>query len=205
MAQSQGAQKGPGLAQGAAEDELREGTPLLGHVGGEPVVLVRSGGTFSAVGASCTHYGGPLAEGIVTGGTIRCPWHHACFELATGRAVRAPAFAPIACYRVDVSGGRVRIGERKPEPTPRTAKGGPSAIVVVGAGAAGYAAAHTLRAEGFAGRITLLGAEATGPVDRPNLSKEYLAGKAPEEWIPLGLPDDVDLRTGTRVAEIDVR
>ncbi len=205
MAQAQGEAKGLDLAQGIAESELREGTPLLGHAGGEPVVLVRSGGRLFAVGASCTHYGGPLAEGIVTGGTIRCPWHHACFDLATGRAVRAPAFAPVACYRVDVSGGRVRVADRLPEPAPGAVAGGPSSLVVVGAGAAGYAAAHTLRAEGFRGRVTLLGAEATGPVDRPNLSKDYLAGKAPEEWIPLALPEDVELRTGARVTAIDAR
>lgn len=204
MAHEQGEAQGPDFREGIPVGDVSEGVSLLGHVGGEPVVLARSGGEFFAVGATCTHYGGPLAEGIVTNGSIRCPWHHACFHLRTGEAARAPAFAPVASYRVEVSGGRVRVGERLPEAPARSAPaGGPSSVVIVGAGAAAYAAAHTLRREGFAGQVTLIGAEETGPVDRPNLSKEYLAGKAPEEWIPLALPEGVEMRTGTRVTEID--
>jgi NADPH-dependent 2,4-dienoyl-CoA reductase/sulfur reductase-like enzyme/nitrite reductase/ring-hydroxylating ferredoxin subunit len=202
MAQDERKTTGPDLAEGVAADEVREGAPLLGHVGEDAVMLVRSGGRLFAVGATCTHYSGPLAEGLVTGGTVRCPWHHACFDLATGEAVRAPAFGSIPCYRVESSGGRVRVGERAPEPPARRATG-PGSVVVVGTGAAGYAAADTFHREGFTGRVTLLAAEDGGPVDRPNLSKEYLAGKAPEEWIPLSLPEGVELRSGTRVAEID--
>ena len=119
--------------------------------------------------------------------TIRCPWHHACFDLRTGDAVRAPAFAPVACYRVERERrtgprGRAPAGGRRRSPA-RPARR--RSVVIVGAGAAAYAAADTLRREGFGGNVTLIGAEDTGPVDRPNLSKEYLAGKAPEEWIPL--------------------
>src|SRR5262245_56930108 len=206
MAQAQGDAPGPDLANGLPTGDVREGAPVLGHVGEDAVVLVRSGARLFAVGASCTHYGGPLAEGLVADGTVRCPWHHACFDLATGEALRAPAFAPIACYRVHEDGGRVRVGERLPEPRPRTrATGGPSSVVVIGAGPAAYAAADRLRRDGFGVPITLLGAEETGPVDRPNLSKEYLAGKAPEEWIPLAMPPYVELRTGTRVVELDPR
>jgi apoptosis-inducing factor 3 len=203
MAHEQGEPQGPDLRAGVPVDDVPEGHPLLGHVGGDAVVLVRSGGEFFAVGATCTHYGGPLADGIVAERTIRCPWHHACFDLGTGAAVRAPAFAPVACYQVDATGERVRVGEREPEPAakPAAAGGGPS-VVIVGAGAAAYAAADTLHREGFPGKVTVIGAEDTGPVDRPNLSKEYLAGKAPDEWIPLALPPGVELRTGTRVVEI---
>jgi NADPH-dependent 2,4-dienoyl-CoA reductase/sulfur reductase-like enzyme/nitrite reductase/ring-hydroxylating ferredoxin subunit len=206
MADEPAALQGPDLGAGVPEDDVREGSSLLGHAGGEPVVLARSGRNLFAVGATCTHYGGPLAEGIVGDGAIRCPWHHACFDLRTGVAVRAPAFGPVACYAVEVSGGRVRVGARQPDaPAQEPAAGGPSSVVVVGAGAAAYAAADTLRRHGYAGTITLLGAEETGPVDRPNLSKEYLAGKAPEEWIPLAMPAGIDLRTGASVTEIDTK
>jgi NADPH-dependent glutamate synthase beta subunit-like oxidoreductase len=140
----------------------------------------------------------------VADGALRCPLHHACFDLRTGEAVRAPAFASLACYRVEVEGGRVRVGERRPEPAAKVfAAAGPSSVVIVGAGAAAYAAADTLRREGFQGKVTLIGAEETGPVDRPNLSKEFLAGKAPEEWIPLAISAGAELRTGTRVVQID--
>lgn len=204
MAHEPGGPQGPDFRRGIPAGDVLEGVPSLGTVDGESVVLTRSGGEFVAIGATCTHYGGPLAEGIVTGGSLRCPWHHACFDLRTGEALRAPAFAPVACYRVEVRGGRVFVGEREAEPKAKdTAVDAPPSVLIVGAGAAAYAAAETLRREGFGGTLTLIGAEETGPVDRPNLSKDYLAGKAREEWIPLGLPSDVELRTGTPVTEID--
>jgi NADPH-dependent 2,4-dienoyl-CoA reductase/sulfur reductase-like enzyme/nitrite reductase/ring-hydroxylating ferredoxin subunit len=184
---------GNDLTAGFEIATLQEGVPLLGHAHGEAVIVVRRGDELFAVGASCTHYGGPLAEGLVHGETVRCPWHHACFDLRTGAALRAPALNPIACYAVDrVPGGRdgdtARVGARLGEPPrgkPRVSKSTLDSVLIVGAGAAGAAAAETLRREGFDGAVTLVGAEPPGPVDRPNLSKDYLAGNAPEEWIPL--------------------
>ena len=176
-----------------ADRDLKEGVPVVGEVDGEKVVVVRAGGQVHAVGATCTHYGGPLDEGIVDGGTIRCPWHHACFELATGKA-HGPALAPIACYDVKLENGTIRVGAKKQIAAP--AASGPSRVVIVGGGAAGVACAEALRAEGFKGSITMLAGEGTDPVDRPNLSKDFLAGSAPEEW--------VYLRTGDALASIDV-
>jgi nitrite reductase/ring-hydroxylating ferredoxin subunit len=86
---------GRDFADGIAADDLSDGTILQGHLGGEQVILVRRGTETFAVGAKCTHYSGPLAEGVVMGDTIRCPWHHACFSLRTGEAIAAPAFDPI--------------------------------------------------------------------------------------------------------------
>ncbi|MDB4933726.1 MAG: Ferredoxin reductase [Labilithrix sp.] len=176
---------GPDLAVGVAFGDLVQGAPLLGHAHGEAVVVVRVGDDVHAIGASCTHYGGPLAEGLVDGHTIRCPWHHACFDLRTGEAVGAPALADNACYEVARAGDVVQVRTKKEAPK-RVAKSSPSSVVIVGAGAAGAACVEMLRKEGYAGPITMLGAEEPGPVDRPNLSKDYLAGSAPEEWIPLG-------------------
>ena len=82
---------GPNLTEGIPVSQLDAGGPLLGHVGDEPVLVIRSGGEVFAIGATCTHYGGPLAEGLIVGETVRCPWHHACFSLRTGEALRAPA------------------------------------------------------------------------------------------------------------------
>lgn len=95
---------GPDLTLGVARDELADGAMLLGHVGEEPVLLSRSGNQFFAVGAHCTHYHGPLVDGIVADDTIRCPWHHACFDLRTGEAVRAPAFDPLSCWTLELRG-----------------------------------------------------------------------------------------------------
>jgi NADPH-dependent 2,4-dienoyl-CoA reductase/sulfur reductase-like enzyme/nitrite reductase/ring-hydroxylating ferredoxin subunit len=146
------------------------------------VLLVRDGEQIRAVAAHCTHYSGPLAEGIVTGGTIRCPWHHACFDLATGQP-RGPAITPLACWDVIVENGRIRVGA--PRVTKAAAVSTPERIVIIGGGAAGVACAEALRAEGHTGSITIISGEGSDPVDRPNLSKDYLAGSAPEEWVYL--------------------
>lgn len=176
--------QGPDLTLGVSVNELREGVPLLGHAHGLPVVMVKQGEEVFATSAGCSHYGGPLAEGVVEGHSIRCPWHHACFDLRTGVATGAPALNPIACYSVLRSGDSVQVGEQKP-PHVAPPIEAPSPVVIIGAGAAGSAAAEMLRREGFKGAITLVGEEDPSPVDRPNLSKDYLAGTAPEEWVYL--------------------
>src|ERR1700733_10949214 len=124
---------GPDLAQGVGDAEVHEGAPLLGHVGDEAVVLVRDGGRFHALGATCSHYGGPLAEGLVTNGAIHCPWHHACFDLATGRA-HGPAIAAIACYEVVIAGGTIRVGAKRDI---KVADAGKQAVVIIGGGGGG--------------------------------------------------------------------
>jgi NADPH-dependent 2,4-dienoyl-CoA reductase/sulfur reductase-like enzyme/nitrite reductase/ring-hydroxylating ferredoxin subunit len=200
---------GPDLAAGIADEDLRGDGPLLGHARGEAVMLVRRGGEVLAVGATCTHYSGPLSEGLIVGDTVRCPWHHACFDLRTGAAERAPALNPIPCYAVERGNGRIRVGAVRsfpPAPAPGAA---PRTIVIVGAGAAGESAAETLRREGHAGEIVMLGADGAPPVDRPNLSKDFLAGTAPEEWLPLRplsffQEQRIEVRLGTRVSGLDV-
>ncbi|HEY7215853.1 MAG TPA: FAD-dependent oxidoreductase [Thermoanaerobaculia bacterium] len=198
---------GPDLAQGVPLTEVPESGQLLGHSGGEAVLVVRRGEGIFAVGANCTHYGGPLAEGLVVDDTVRCPWHHACFNLRTGEAVRAPALNPVTCYKVEREGDRLFVRE-KAGPAPRREAAGPASVVIVGAGAAGNAAAEALRREGYGGPITVIGPENEAPYDRPNLSKDYLAGNAPEEWIPLHPRDfydeqRIELLLGVRVTALD--
>jgi apoptosis-inducing factor 3 len=176
---------GPDLVAGVDISQLVEDVPLLGHAFGEAVMLVRKGADIFATAATCTHYSGPLADGAVVGGTVRCPWHHACFDLRTGEALGAPALEPIACFGVIRSGDRVHVGPKKERPTPAAPANAPAKIVIIGAGAAGAAAAEKLRRLGYAGSITLIGNEPPGPVDRPNLSKDFLAGNAPMEWVTL--------------------
>ena len=187
MSDAASSPKGPDLVAGIPADSLREGIPLLGFVEREPVILVRRGDDAFAIGATCTHYGGPLAEGLVVDDTVRCPWHHACFDLRTGEAVRAPALNPVASYEVVQRQGFVFVGPRqKPMVRPPASRDdAPSAIAIVGAGAAGNSAAQTLRELGFGGAITMIDVDASAPYDRPNLSKDYLAGTAPAEWLPL--------------------
>jgi apoptosis-inducing factor 3 len=89
MAEDQGRAIDPDLTQGISLAELPDGGKLVGHVGEEQALLVRRGTEVFAIGAHCTHYSGPLADGLIVGGTVRCPWHHACFDLRTGEALRA--------------------------------------------------------------------------------------------------------------------
>ena len=212
MAQEQNTSQGPDLTQGIAITDFVDGK-LLGHVGDEEVLLVQSGDDILAVAAHCAHYHGPLAEGLVTGESVRCPWHHACFDLRTGEAERAPALGPIACWKVERRDGRIVVKEKREQPKPRgpMAKAdAPARIVIVGGGAAGFTAAEMLRRRDYRGSIVMLSDDAAPPVDRPNLSKDYLAGSAPEDWLPLR-PDDfyaengIDLRLKTAVTGIDTR
>jgi NADPH-dependent 2,4-dienoyl-CoA reductase/sulfur reductase-like enzyme/nitrite reductase/ring-hydroxylating ferredoxin subunit len=176
---------GPDLRAGVKFDGLAESKPLLGHFDGEPVILVRQDEHVFAPGAACTHYGGPLAEGLVVGETIRCPWHHARFDLRTGEAEGAPALNPVFCFNVVRHEGMVMVDGKKAADFRVARNLNPTSIAIVGAGAAGAACADMLSAKGYSGPITLAGDEEPGPVDRPNLSKDFLAGTAGEDWIPL--------------------
>ncbi len=197
MSDQDAALTGPDLALGIAIAELADGAMLLGHANGKPVLLARNSEEFFATSANCTHYGGLLTDGLLVGETVRCPLHHACFSLRTGEALRAPALNPIACWDVELREGKVfvvREREAVDGATPLAApastgsgagKKSPSSIVIVGGGAAGNAAAEMLRRRGYDGPLTVISADDSLPYDRPNLSKDYLAGSAPEEWIPL--------------------
>ena len=212
MAQEQNKPAGPDLTQGLAFAAIPDGGKLVGHVGEEEVLLVRRGDEVFAVGAHCTHYHGPLVEGLVVDDTVRCPWHHACFDLRTGEAAHAPAFDSLSCWTVERRGETIFVRAKKDAPKHRdkapTASQGK--IVIVGGGAAGFAAAEMLRREQYPGGIVMLSNDNAAPVDRPNLSKDYLAGNAPEDWVPLR-PDSfyrengIDLRLETNVVAIEPR
>ncbi|RWB34386.1 MAG: pyridine nucleotide-disulfide oxidoreductase [Mesorhizobium sp.] len=214
MAEGHTKLSGPDLVEGIALSDLPDGGKLLGHCGDEQVLLVRRGAEVFAIGATCTHYGGPLVDGLVVEDTVRCPWHHACFDLRTGEALRPPAFNPLACWSVEQRDDRIFVGEKRKRTAPKQRNGSsgqvPEKIVIVGGGAAGFAAAEKLRREHYLGSIVMLSNDEAPPVDRPNLSKDYLAGKAPEDWIPLRREsfyskNDIDLRLNANVASIDAR
>ena len=190
MAEQQADPSGPDLAQGVSLSEFT-GETLLGHVGDQDVLLVRAGSEIFAIDAHCSHYHGPLADGLVVGDSIRCPWHHACFDLRSGEATRAPALNPLSVWQVEHEGDRIVVRQKREQPKPRgtAAVAAPDRIVIVGGGAAGFAAAEMLRRQEYRGSIVMLSNDAAPPVDRPNLSKDYLAGSAPEDWLPLR-PDE---------------
>jgi NADPH-dependent 2,4-dienoyl-CoA reductase/sulfur reductase-like enzyme/nitrite reductase/ring-hydroxylating ferredoxin subunit len=203
---------GPDLAAGIALAGVPEGKLVSGHVGQDPVMLARRGSEWFAIGAVCSHYSGPLPEGLMVGDTVRCPWHHACFSLRTGKVLRPPALNDVACWRVEQQGEMVYVREKMPAArtghAPRPAQGGPKSVLIVGAGAAGDSAAETLRREGYEDPITLFDPDPGAPYDRPNLSKDYLAGSASEDWIPLHPPEfyaerEIEIVRDRRVMELE--
>lgn len=201
---------GPDFSMGVAFSALADGVPFRGHVGGKEAIMVRRGEAVHILGAHCSHYHAPLADGLVVGDEIRCPWHHACFRLSDGAATRAPAFDSLRVWRAERVGelvfARERIVAAAASATP--VAGQPAKIAIVGGGAAGFAAAFTLREQGYGGEIVLITADRDAPYDRPNLSKDYLAGSAAPDWLPLRPSDwygakDVRLVTGRRVERLD--
>src|SRR5436190_8811833 len=201
----------PDFGNEISVESIPDGGKLQGLVAGEDVLLVRSGEEFFAVGAFCTHYHGPLAEGLLVGDEVRCPWHHACFSLRTGEALRAPAIDSIQCWNVERKGNVVFVREKiTPVPAQSSVQQHPSSIVIIGGGAAGLAAADMLRRRGYTGALTMISADSAPPCDRPNLSKDFLAGTAPDEWIPLRPPEwyserKIELLLNTRVTDLDTR
>jgi apoptosis-inducing factor 3 len=208
MAEASSELEGPDLEKGCEIDRVPDEGMLLGHAFGEAILVARQGPQLFAIGATCTHYGGPLGKGLMVDCTVHCPWHHARFDLRTGEAIAAPALNDVACYKIDKRGERFFVAgkiDKKPTHKPKSS---PPSVVIVGAGAAGNAAAEMLRREGYDGPITLISADESLPYDRPNLSKDYLAGSAPEEWIPLRSADfyrdqRIDVITNTSVIAID--
>ena len=203
---------GPDLTKGIALASLPEEGMLAGHVGKDEVLLVRRQAEIFAISPHCTHYHGPLADGLVVEGTIRCPWHHACFDLRSGEALRAPAFEPLTCWTVEQRDGNIFVHEKisKPKPKSRREDKAPAKIVIAGGGAAGFAAAEMLRRLEYQGEVIMVSDDKAPPVDRPNLSKDYLAGNAPEEWVPLRpesyyADNGIDLRLGVRIAAVNPR
>jgi NADPH-dependent 2,4-dienoyl-CoA reductase/sulfur reductase-like enzyme/nitrite reductase/ring-hydroxylating ferredoxin subunit len=211
MAEEESTPKGPDFTKGITLVSLPENGLLAGHAGEDDVLLVRRGDDVFALSPHCTHYHGPLADGLVVGTTLRCPWHHACFDLLSGEAVHAPAFDPLDCWKVEKQDGMIYVREKMPKAKPKsraTEKVGK--IVIAGGGAAGFAAAEMLRRLGHQGEIVMFSDDAAPPVDRPNLSKDYLAGSAPEEWLPLRpetyyAANGIDLRLGIRIAALNPR
>lgn len=212
MSQSDIPPAGPDLALGVPLSNVPASGVLAGHVDGEAVLLARLDDGIFAVGGTCTHYGAALAEGRVADGVVHCPWHHACFSLRSGAALKAPAFAPLATWRMETVGDTVFVRGKVDDTGAKAVapdwSAHPRRIVIIGGGGAAFAAAERLRGLGFNGSLTMLSADADPPCDRPNLSKDYLAGTAAEDWIPLQ-PDEfyaerkIDLHLSCEVAAID--
>jgi NADPH-dependent 2,4-dienoyl-CoA reductase/sulfur reductase-like enzyme/nitrite reductase/ring-hydroxylating ferredoxin subunit len=201
----------------ATTGEFNDGEMKQVSADGTDILLARVEGKYHAVGALCTHYGAPLVEGVLSGGRIVCPWHHACFNVATGDLEEPPALDALPCYEVRAEGENVivslpveRTDRRTPAMTGRDTSADGRLFIILGGGAAGYAAAQTLREDGFRGRVCLITREDRAPYDRPNLSKDYLSGHAEAGWMPLRADEfyeayDIELVCKKEVTRVDAR
>ena len=169
----------------ASLDDLPEGNPFHVQIDDTSVLLYREGLSVFAVGATCPHAGGPLADGIRDGQRIICPWHKAEFCLRTGRYLSPPALDDLPRYETRIADGRVLVtlpaASAEAPPVPPDSR----VFLIVGAGAAGAVAAQTLREEGFGGRIIMLDDANRVPYDRTLLSKYHLSGQPAAEKTPL--------------------
>lgn len=197
---------------GSASTLLQDGGMTRLELDGTGIVLARVDGQYYAFNGNCTHYGAPLNEGVLKGHHVMCPWHHACFDIRNGSRLEPPALNNVAHYPVRVENGEVIVSlvqDNESEPQGKAHPSDKRTLVIVGGGAAGNAAAEELRKSGYRGKIVMVSAVPNVPVDRPNLSKDYLAGHADPAWIPLRGDEswykdrDIELRLNTQVTKID--
>src|SRR5215510_3968842 len=139
MAEASGELEGPDFENGYETEVVRDGEMLLGHAFGEPILVARRGDDLFAIGATCTHYGGPLVKGLMVDCTVHCPWHHARFDLRTGEAIAAPALNNVACYKIEKRGDRFFVTAKVDKTPKRKPKSSPPSVLIIGAGAAGGA------------------------------------------------------------------
>jgi NADPH-dependent 2,4-dienoyl-CoA reductase/sulfur reductase-like enzyme/nitrite reductase/ring-hydroxylating ferredoxin subunit len=197
----------------ARESDLTENALVVVVQGEEKILLTRIQGNVYAVGHECPHYQEKLEKGALFGTQIICKSHFARMDVTTGRVIAPPAFNDLPIYAVKIENGEVWIGEAaKPKfPKPPAALGSDARIfLIAGAGAAGSMAAETLRRQGFAGKVVMVTGESERPYDRPNLSKDFITGKAGEEWLPLRGPkfysaQGIELLTGRKIVSLDTQ
>ncbi|HEY7711407.1 MAG TPA: FAD-dependent oxidoreductase [Candidatus Entotheonella sp.] len=197
---------------GQADTLLQEGQMQPFELEGKPVLLARVDGQYYASSGKCAHYGAPLHEGLLRGHAVMCPWHHACYDVRSGARLEPPALNDLAHYPVRIEDGVVLVTLPHDNAVAPQGKADPAiqqTFVIVGGGAAGNAAAEALRRGNFKGKIILVSAVSNVPVDRPNLSKDYLDGHAKPEWMPLRdegwyAQRDIDLRLNMQVMRLDL-
>lgn len=195
--------------------DLQDGEMKEVQVGETKVLLTRLKGKFHTVGSVCTHYGGPLAEGVLSGERVYCPWHQSVFNALSGDLEEPPGFDAVPRFEVRLEGDQVVVAvpdEQVERRTPAMCKCDSRAdgrtFVILGAGGAGQAAAETLRQVGFKGKILLITREQALPYDRPLLSKGYLSGEAGAEGLPWRAPEfyrdhDIEVQLGREIDRVE--
>lgn len=198
----------------AKAGEIKDGEMKAFSINDTKVLLCRVKGEYYAVGGLCPHYGAPLEDGLLAGNRVVCPWHHSAFDVTSGDLLEPPARDGLPRYKTRRDGDEIKVSipekteMAKTPPMFTGEKTTDQVYVILGAGAAGNAAAQALREAEYGGRILMITREERLPYDRPNLSKEYLQGEAKDEWMPLRDEEfykkhRIELRKGTTVTGVD--
>lgn len=181
------------------------------------VLLARVNDEFFAVGASCTHYGASLEEGVLKDDMVICPLHHACFNIKSGDLLEPPAMDALPKYDVKTEGESVLINvpeeipfSRTPDMVKKDNKSDERTFIILGGGASAYFAAQSMRENGYKGNIIMVTRENRSPYDRPNLSKDYLAGNAEPEWMPLRSAEfyneyGIEVKHGMNIKSVNIK
>lgn len=164
--------------------DVAENHGLEVRIADSKILLLKVGDQLRAYQGECPHAGAPLAEGALCNGRLTCPWHKAQFRIEDGALCQPPALDSLKRYPLEVRDGEVWVDDQ-PLPDAHTPPADdPRTFVIVGAGAAGTAAASALREKGFGGRVLLIDREAEAGYDRTVLSKFVIAGQTPPDEIP---------------------
>ena len=164
-----------------ALEEFEIDRPTGADAGPVEIMVIRREDAVLAMSRACPHYGLPLTAGHLDGDRLICAFHHACFDVSTGRQTEPPGKGDLRRYDVTVTDGRVLVEVPEgadPHPAPAHVRRGtdPRRAVIVGSGTAANACAFTLRDEGFEGEVEMISLETELPYDRTLLSKSVRAG-----------------------------
>ena len=188
-------------------------------VGDYDVLLANVDGSVYAVENKCSHYGFALTKGAMCEHRVRCPLHHACFDLRTGEQLEAPGMDGLPRFTVEVRGDDIYVSEEpeasntpKPDasvavPAPRD---GRYDHVIVGGGTAAAYAVEAIRAADRTASVLVLSAEELPPYDRTKVSKDFMQKDADRGSLPLRSLDfyrdyGVEFRAGVEVKTLDLQ
>ncbi|KAG2017821.1 glutathione-disulfide reductase [Coprinopsis cinerea AmutBmut pab1-1] len=202
------------------EAELEDGQMKEVSFEDGKVLLSRLGDKIHATSAFCTHYGAPLAKGVLTAdGRVVCPWHGACFNVCTGDIEDAPAPTALHSFEAYIADGQIYVTanptntlkanlSRQPKLLATGNDTTGHGVVIVGGGSGTFHAIESLREHGYPGPITLISKETYTPIDRTKLSKALITDPAKIEWrsaADLKIKYGTNIRLGVEVTGVDLQ
>ncbi len=196
-------------------NDFPEGTMKEVKTDDRTILITNVDGELRALGSHCIHLGAPLAQGVLSGGRIVCPWHHACFCSGSGKSLNPPGHDGIPTYVVTIQGTDVMVhysdddsGKSQLPPFKRPDYEADSrTFVVIGSGAGAAAAVEELR-QHVQARIKVISKDTYLPYDRTSLSKGYLQKAEAGSISPIRSAEfydeyGIEFILGTEVQSID--